>query len=90
MTVEISIPPSLQALIDGVNKVDVRGGTVGECLEELAGQYPALKPKLFTGKGKLPKGMNIFINGANAYPGPLTRTVLDGDKIHIAYAVLGG
>jgi sulfur-carrier protein len=90
MTVEINIPPSLQALVGGIGKVDVRGGTVGACLEELVERYPALKEKLFNGKGKLPKGMNIFINGSNAYPEPLARPVRDGDKIHIAYIVLGG
>jgi molybdopterin converting factor small subunit len=90
MTVEINIPPALQALADGVSKIDVRGSTVGECLEELAERYPALKKKLFTGKGKLPKGMNIFINRVGAYPDPLARQVRDGDKVHIAYSVLGG
>lgn len=90
MTVEINIPPAFQALVDGIGKIDVSGGTVGQCLEELAEQYPELKEKLFTGNGKLPEGMNIFINGASASPKPLTRPVRDGDKVHIAYIVLGG
>ena len=90
MTVEINIPPALQALVGGTGKIDVTGSTVGECLKGLVRQYPFLKEKLFTGNGRLPKGMNIFINGANAYPRPLTRPVGDGDKVHIAYTVLGG
>jgi molybdopterin converting factor small subunit len=90
MTVEINIPPAFQALADGVKQVDVSCNTVGECLEELVKQHPALKEKIFTGKGKLPKGMNIFINGASAFPGPLARPVRDGDKVHVAYIVLGG
>jgi molybdopterin converting factor small subunit len=89
MTVEINIPPAFQALADGVTKVNVGCGTVGECLVELVRRYPALKEKIFTGRGKLPKGMNIFINGANA-PEPLARLVRDGDKVHVAYIVLGG
>jgi adenylyltransferase/sulfurtransferase len=90
MTVEINIPPALQALADGVRTINVSGSTIGECLEELAEQYPELKEKIFTGNGRLPKGMNIFINGASAYPKPLARPVRDGDKVHIAYIVLGG
>lgn len=90
MSVEINIPPVLQALTDGVRQIDVGGSTVGECLQELAKQYPKLKEKLFTGNGRLPKGMNIFINRVSAYPKPLARPVHDGDKIHIAHIVLGG
>ena len=90
MTVEINIPPALQVLTDGTGKIDVGGSTVRECLAELVQRYPRLKEKIFTGNGRLPKGMNIFINGANAYPKPLARPVRDGDKVHIAYIVLGG
>jgi molybdopterin converting factor small subunit len=90
MSVEINIPPSLQALVDGVKQVDVAGGTVGECLEDLVRRYPRLKGKIFTRGGRLPKGMNIFINGASAGPRPLAMPARDGDKVHIAYIVLGG
>ncbi len=90
MSVAINIPPSLQALVGGVVKTDVAGGTVGECLREFVRRYPRLKEKIFTRNGRLPKGMNIFINGAIAVPRPLSQPVHDGDKVHIAYIVLGG
>jgi len=90
MSVEINIPPSLQALIDGVGQIDVSGGTVGECFRELVRCYPRLKEKIFGRNGRLPKGMNVFINGASAGPRPLNRVVREGDKVHIAYIVLGG
>jgi len=90
MSVEINIPPVLQALIEGVRRVDVSGSTVGECLKELVGRYPSLKPRLFTRQGKLIKGVSIFINGESAYPGELARPVHDGDKVYITNIVLGG
>jgi molybdopterin converting factor small subunit len=90
MGVLVTLPPILQALAGGVKNVDVGGGTVAECLKELAARYPRLKTKLFTGRGKLPKGTNIFINGENAYPEPLARKVRDGDNVLISYLVLGG
>lgn len=89
MSVAINIPPSLQALVDGVKQVDVVGATVEECLKDLVRRYPRLKTKIFM-RGKLPKGMNIFINGAVAGPQPLGCPVRDGDTIHLAYIVLGG
>jgi molybdopterin converting factor small subunit len=90
MTIEINIPPILQALVAGVSRIDVSGGTVGECFKEMVKKYPQFKPKLFTKVGKLRNGIQIFINGESAYPEPLSRPVRDGDKIHISHIVLGG
>jgi molybdopterin converting factor small subunit len=90
MSIEINIPPALQALIGGVRQIDVAGGTVGECLEALSRKYPALKPRLYSSNGRPAGGMSIYVNGESAYPEPMARPVSDGDKIHLAYIVLGG
>jgi molybdopterin converting factor small subunit len=90
VSVEINIPPVLQALAGDVRQINVTGSTVGECLEELVKQYPRLKPRLFNRRGKLPNGINIFVNGENTYPETLARRVKEGDKVHISYIVLGG
>ncbi len=90
MVVEINIPPVLQALVNGISLINVSGATVGECLEEMLQQYPTLRSKLYDKKGKLPKGISIFLNGKSAYPNPLSKPVHDGDKIHISHIVLGG
>lgn len=90
MSVSISLPPVLQALAGEVQNVNVSGSTVGECLKELSVKYPQLEPRLFTRRGKLLKGTNIFVNGENVHPGPLAHPVHDGDKIHIFYLVQGG
>ena len=90
MSVAVHIPPSLQALAGDVSEITVAGDTVGRCLRELVRLYPQLRGRLFTAKGKLLKGINIFVNGANVFPDPLARLVSGGDKIHVAYTVLGG
>ena len=90
MAVEINIPPILQALVNGVSRINVSGATIGECFKEMLQQYPALKPKLYDKNGNLPKGISIFLNGVSAYPSPLSKTVHDGDKIYISHIVLGG
>jgi molybdopterin synthase sulfur carrier subunit len=90
MAVEIIIPPVLQALVNGVNRIDVSGATIDECFKEMVQKYPALKQKLYDKHGKLPKGISIFLNGVSAYPKPLSKPVRDGDKIHISHIVLGG
>jgi molybdopterin converting factor small subunit len=90
MSVEIVIPPSLQPLAGEAKSISVSSDTVGACLEELAGQYPGLRSRIFTRKGKLLKGLNIFINREAAFPGELARPVYDGDKLFISFIVMGG
>jgi len=90
MGIEINIPPFMQHIAGGVKTAEVEGKTVAECLAALAGQYPELKPRLFSPRGGLPRGLNLFINGESAFPGELSRPVKDGDRIHIAYVTVGG
>ncbi len=90
MSIGVNLPPFLQQLAEDVKRVDVRGGTVGECLEELVGRYPRLKPRIFAGDGRLAKGLSVYINGENAYPGELARPVRDGDNLHLAHLIFGG
>jgi hypothetical protein len=90
MSVEVNIPPFLQSLAGDARLVNVSGRTVSECLEALVKRHPRLKSKIFTGKGELLKGLNIFINGENACPGALARPVRDGDRLHVTYIVMGG
>lgn len=90
MSVRINIPPFFQHLTGNLKQVDVSGGTVGECLEEMVQRFPELKTRLFTKKGTLLSGLNIFVNGESAYPGELARPVNDGDELHITYVMVGG
>lgn len=90
MSVLVRLPPVFQALAGDVKSISASGSTIGECFKDLAARYPQLRSRLFTRRGKLPHGMNIFINGENAYPEPLARPVHDGDEVYISYLVLGG
>lgn len=90
MNVEIYIPPVMQALVNGVNHVDVSGATIGECFREMINKYPQFKTKIFTQGGKLRNGIQIFINREDAYPEPLSRPVRKGDKIYLSHIISGG
>jgi molybdopterin converting factor small subunit len=90
MSIEISIPPLFQSLTGGVKTAEVEGSTVAECLEALAARYPELRSLLFGPRGGLPSGLNLFVNGESALPGGLSRPVRDGDRLYIAYVMVGG
>jgi molybdopterin converting factor small subunit len=90
MSVEIVIPPFLQPFTGDAKVVQVIGNTVGECLEELIKQYPALKPRLFTRKGELRQSINLFLNKEVVNAREPARPVREGDKLYITSIIMGG
>ena len=90
MSVEISLPPILQAMAGDAKQVSCRGNTISNCLNDLIEKYPQIRPKLFSRNGKLANGVNVFVNNVNVLPDKLSVAVRDGDKIYISFLVLGG
>jgi molybdopterin converting factor small subunit len=74
----------------GKEIVEVNGNTVGECLKDLVSQYPAIEKEIFDNKGKLLSVLEIYLNGASAYPDELKKAVKDGDEIHLLTMLAGG
>ncbi len=90
MNVEINLPQFLQHLAGGTKVAEVTGDTVGECLDDLVGRYPDIKPVLFTKRGKLRGHIDVFVNKKSAYPEELSKHVVDGDELHIVNIIVGG
>jgi molybdopterin converting factor small subunit len=63
---------------------------VGNCLDNLVGQFPGMKKALFDKKGKLLRVIEIYINSKSAYPNELVKQVKDGDNVHIILMLAGG
>jgi len=70
--------------------VEVRGSTVGECLNHVVEQFPGMKKQLFTESGRLFDNVIISVNGASAYPEQLAKPVKDGDELNIVFMISGG
>lgn len=86
MSIKISI-------LYSTNKVDgaeVDGSTVGQCLNQLVEQFPAIKEEIFDKHGKLLDHLCIFVNGKTTIPEGLTTPVKDGDELHIVPIIGGG
>ncbi len=90
MSVRIEIPPLLRHHTNGVITAEVKGSTVGECLNSFAKQYPGTRKRLFDKNGKLLRYVEIYVNGETSYPKELARQVNDGDEISIVYLISGG
>jgi len=88
--VEINIPSFLQHFTESARRDYVSGSTIVECLMELVGRYPRLKPRLFWTEGRLSRDLNIYLNEAHVNPDELSRPVKEGDKLYIAHVIVGG
>jgi molybdopterin converting factor small subunit/photosystem II stability/assembly factor-like uncharacterized protein len=83
----IHLRSPLRDLAAGRSSVDVDGGTVGEVLGRLEGEYPRLVGWIRDEHGHIRQHVNVFLNGERA---PLEASVGTGDRIHILPAISGG
>ncbi len=90
MSIKIYIPPPLHKHTNEKHVVEVSGGTVSECLENLAKQYPEIAKKLFDKNGELHSYIDIFVNKSAVYPEGPSKPVKDGDDLHILFLIAGG
>ena len=90
MSIEVNISPYFTPYTNQQKVVQVQGSTVGECLDDLVKQFPALKKVLLDKKGKLYHSYDIFINGESVYPKAQAAPVKDGDKLNIVWIIQGG
>ena len=90
MSVKINVRPGMQHLTSDQDVVEVNGSTVGECLNQLIEQFPAIKDELFDEDGKVLNYIDIYVNGKSSYPEELVKPVKDGDELYILRAIGGG
>lgn len=91
MTIKINIlSPSLRKFAGNQEAVEVSGKTVGECLDHLVKQFPAIEKGLFDKHGQLLNYVYFFVNGKGAHPTDLTKPVKDGDELTISLLLPGG
>jgi molybdopterin converting factor small subunit len=59
----VHIPPILRPLAEGREEIMASGETVGEILEALSYEYPALGQSLMCADGGLAEGLEVYIGG---------------------------
>jgi molybdopterin synthase sulfur carrier subunit len=90
MSVQINIPIFLQHLTNGLTIAEVKGSTVGDCLDHFVEQFPSVKERLFHKNGKLLPHLDVYLNGKSTFPEELSKEVNDGDEISFLYLITGG
>ena len=84
MSIKFKLDSALSYYANKQQSVEVNGNTLGDCLGNLAKQFPDLKTVMYTKGGKLASSIAVYINGKNAYPDGLSKPVKDGDELSIS------
>jgi molybdopterin converting factor small subunit len=90
MALKVHIHTTHRQYTNGLEVVEVKGNTVGDCLNHLVQQFPGMEKALFAKKDKLHNIVEIYVNHATAYPNELVKPVKDGDEIHLVVMLAGG
>lgn len=87
----VRIPPVLRAATGGRREVQVAGDTVGEVLDALYTEHPAVRAQLQADDGELHRFVNLYVNDEDVrLLGWLDTPVSDGDTLLILPAMAGG
>ena len=87
----IRIPPVLRQATGGEREIEVGGTTVGEVLDALYAEHPAVRTQLQSQDGELHKFVNVYVNNEDVKLGQwLDTPVGDADTILILPAMAGG
>ncbi len=87
----IHIPAPLRSYTDGQTTINVQGNSVGDALEDLAHQFPALRHHLFNEEGTLRTFVNIYLNDEDIRYLRHTSTELsEDDELSIVPSIAGG
>ena len=87
----LRIPTPLRSYTNGEREVAVQGSTVGEAMNDLMAQFPALKPHLYNGNAELRPFVNLFLNEENIRElQGLATPLQESDKLMLIPSIAGG
>jgi molybdopterin converting factor small subunit len=90
MKTKVHLYSGLYKYVNHQDIVEATGNTVGECLHDVARQYPDIKPQLFDDQGQLLSTVMISINLQSQYKEGLDRQISPGDEIYVILIIPGG
>lgn len=87
----LRIPTPLRAYTGGKSEVPVGGSNVGEALNDLTTQFPAIKPHIFNEGGELRPFVNLFLGESNIKDLEGVATpIKDADRLMLIPSIAGG
>ena len=91
MGVTVRIPGPLRKITQGVEKLEVEGATLGDCIGVLEERFPGIKERLLDEEGQMRYFVNVYLNGEDVrFLKGLDTPTNAGDELSIVPAVAGG
>ncbi|SEM63369.1 ThiS family protein [Syntrophus gentianae] len=85
MSIKVFLVDRLSNLAKGKDMFEVKGKTLGECLNYLVNLAPSIKQALFYESGnELQDNIKVLVNKKHAEAEGLEKEITDGDVIYIA------
>jgi molybdopterin synthase sulfur carrier subunit len=87
----LRIPTPLRTYTGGKSEVIVSGSNVGEALDDLTSQFPAITPHLFNEGGELRPFVNLFVGEDNIKDlQGVSTPIKDADRLMLIPSIAGG
>lgn len=87
----VRVPTPLRPYTDGQKEIEVQAPTVGEAMDQIAEQYPALKKHLYDDQGQIRSYVNLFLNNEDVRALDGVKTPLaESDRLTIVPSIAGG
>ena len=91
MPVTVYIPTPFRKLAGNQTHVKTAGETVGEVLDTLGAQFPALRHMIYDENDQIPGHINVYVNNQEIHSLQGKETpVKDGDEMAVIPAIAGG
>ena len=91
MAISFRMPPILRPQVGGARSVEATGATLGEALNDLFAQFPAVREQIVDGEGQINRFVNVYVNNEDVRLGDgLDTPVADGGTVIILPAMAGG
>ena len=84
----VLVPPPYRGPTRGEGTIEVKQGTLRECLEAVEAEYPGFLPQVLDAAGQPHRFVKLFVNGEREHD--LDARLAERDELEIITAIAGG
>ena len=86
----IVIPPPYRGSTQGLERIEVAGHTVRDCIDAVSARFPGFRPLVLDANGKVHRFVKLFRNGDQLSGDVLATVIAEGDELQVLAAIAGG
>ena len=86
----VVIPPPYRGPTQGLERIEVAGRTVRDCIDAVDALYPGFGPQVLDANGQVHRFVKLFHNGDQLVGDVLATAVAADDQLEVIAAIAGG